>query len=71
MSTYYYLGCDRCKVRTGVIGKAKALYLGGDTGLEITNIYLEHQDHELRFFSEHDEDRWDYAEIKDYKELNE
>jgi hypothetical protein len=71
MSTYYYLGCDKCKVRTGVIGTARAIYLTGDDGSEIANIYLKHNNHELRFFNEYDEDRWDYIEIKNYKELNE
>jgi len=54
MSTYYFLGCDICKIRTGVISRNND-YSGSDGVMKFMH---KHYTHSLSYFSEHDE-RWD------------
>ncbi len=63
MSTYHYMSCDRCKKRTAkVIAVTRLSGSHLDHQDELLKFLLAHQYCEpLKFFSEHDDARYEYA----------
>lgn len=64
MSTYYYMACEDCKERTSTMIAVKRL--AGchiDSPKHLFNFLYDHELHHLRFFSEHDDERYKYKEF--------
>lgn len=61
MSTYWFMACENCKHKTKVIIAVQRLQGSHIDNAEVLlNFLMEHKEHELRFFSEYDDDRYEY-----------
>ena len=62
MSTYYYMACEEHKSRTAeIIAVVRTVGQHIDNSDKLLTFLLEHRDCDLRFFSEYDDDRFEYT----------
>ena len=61
MSTYYYMGCEDCDMRTKIIAVVRLSGQHIDNAEDFLKFLMKHHDCDLKFFSEYDDDRLDYS----------
>lgn len=61
MSTYYYMSCEDHKIRTrDTIAVSRLAGQHLDSQENLLNFLMKHKDCCLKFFSEHDDERYEY-----------
>lgn len=70
MSTYYYMSCEDHKERTKIIAVGRLVGKHIDNADHLLQFLEAHRHCPLRYFSEHDEHRYEYKKFEEIKRHN-